>query len=151
MGVLKRYNGSKNLFRKEDVHQYLLAHKNNKNLISIEMDDPFKEFIYKTETLLQISFSKKLIRTKDLWFQYVRKQIHATRSLNISIYINYRSKTSFHLADLLTKEIYSYSASSLNKLFFEENSNIPRTYQRILYHFCREVYASIYEVTQKAP
>lgn len=53
MGVLKRYNGSKNLFRKEDVHQYLLAHKNNKNLISIEMDDPFKEFIYKTETLFQ--------------------------------------------------------------------------------------------------
>ncbi len=151
MGVLKRYNGSKNLFRKEDVHQYLLDRKNSKNLISIEMDDPFKEFIYKTETLLQISFSKKLIRTKDLWFQYVRKQLHATRSSNISIYINQLSKTSFHLADLLTKEIYSYSASSLNKLFFEENSNIPRTYQRILYHFCREVYASIYEVTQKPP
>lgn len=151
MGVLKRYNGSKNLFRKEDVHQYLLDRKNSKNLISIEMDDPFKEFIYKTEILLQISFSKKLIRTKDLWFQYVRKQLHATKNSNISIYINQLSKTSFHLADLLTKEIYSYSASSLNKLFFEENSNIPRTYQRILYHFCREVYTSIYEVAQKAP
>lgn len=58
MGVLKRYNGSKNLFRKEDVHEYLLDRKNSKNLISIEMDDPFKEFIYKTEIILQISFSK---------------------------------------------------------------------------------------------
>ncbi|MCU5515503.1 hypothetical protein OCF62_13085 [Bacillus wiedmannii] len=151
MGLLERYNGSKNLFRKEDVHQYLLDRKNNKNLISIEMDVPFDEFIYKTEQILQISFSKQLIKTKDLWLQYVRNQLHTTTNSNISIYINQLSKTSFYLADLLTKEIYSYSSLSLNKLFFEEKSNIPRTYQRILYHFCKEVYASIYEVTQKAP
>ncbi|MEC2390015.1 hypothetical protein BK709_01030 [Bacillus thuringiensis serovar shandongiensis] len=151
MGVLERYNGSKNLFRKEDVHQYLLDRKNNKNLIAIEMEDPFNEFIYKTEQILQISFSTQLAKTKDLWFQYVRKQLHTTKNSNISIYINQLSKTSFYLADLLTKEIYSYPSFSLNKLFFEEKSNMPRTYQRILYHFCKEVYVSIYELTQKAP
>lgn len=150
LNVLEKGHGT-NLFKKEDVHQYLLEYETNKNLTSIEMDNPFDEFIYKTEQILQVSFSKQLDKTKDLWYQYARKQLHKATRSQISIYINQLAKISLCLADSLTKEIYNYPSPFLNKLFFEETSDIPRTYQCILYHFCREVHVAIYEATQKPP
>lgn len=131
-GVIK--NSSSYLYNKNQVNNILLEYKKKQLLLTIEMDSPYEEFVYKTENILEVSFPSYLNETKDLWYQYVKLKLKS-KSNNINTYINQLSKTSLILSTVLLKEIYNYPVNSLNQLFFNKESEIPQVTLIIIHDF----------------
>lgn len=142
-GILAKQSSSTYLYKKIDVKNCIKKYEQDREMSKISLDTPFLEFLYKTETVLNVTFSEKLEETKTLWYQFVKLQLNNTTTINISSYINQLSRTSELLLTLLSKEIFSYSVDSLNMLFFNENSTIPISYRRIIYDFCLNVAKSL--------
>lgn len=127
------------LFNRLDVINYVKKYKQDREMASISFDSPYKEFLYKTETVLSITFSDKIIETKNLWYQFVKSKLTKTSQINISSYISQLSKCTKVLTESLSKEIFNYSPNDLNQLFLTDNSDIPLKYKCTIYDFIIEI------------
>src|SRR5699024_8317483 len=119
----------------EDYKQYL-------DMNSISMEDPFEDFVYKVEQVLNVKFTKNQQNTKLIWYQYVQKFLINTRmsdKTRIIFQTNQFARCTEIIFSIFNKEIYSYSGKEINNKFLNDNLNVKRSYQRDFYYFLKKM------------
>jgi hypothetical protein len=145
------HHNSQYIYKKEDVDRYWVDYELTLLLNSISMDDPFEEFIYKTEQILKIEFSSKLLYTKRLWYENVQKILKKSIRYNLKEYIHLLVATTQSVNLIFSKDIFTYSAIEINNEFLNVNSVVPRNQQREFYKFLKKVAEAFILQNQPVP
>lgn len=77
---------------------------------SMSIEDPFEDFLFKVEQVLNIKFTKTQQNTKLLWYQYVEKYLLRTRMSDknrITFLTNQFARCTEIIFTTFNKEIYS--------------------------------------------
>lgn len=130
------------LYKKNEIDDLWRDYKLYLDMNSMSIEDPFKDFVYKVEQVLNIKFTEDQINTKLLWYQYVEKFLLSTRVTNKSRIIfltNQFARCTELIFGIFSKEIYSYSGKEINDKFLNDFDNIQRSYQRDFYNFLKKV------------
>jgi hypothetical protein len=127
------------IFKKDDVDNYWNTYSLNNKLNNIYFKDMYEDFKYKVEQILNISFTEKQTNTKLLWYEYVRKHLVTTNRIHSREYVQIFVRITKLIQDSFTKDVYLYNTYEINNKFLNSNSFIPRSYQRHLYNFLRNV------------
>lgn len=131
-----------NLYKKNEIDDLWRDYKLYLDMNSMSIKDPFEDFVYKVEQVLNIKFTEDQKNTKLLWYQYVKKFLLSTRMSDKSRIIfqtNQFARCTEIIFGIFSKEIYSYSGNEINKKFLNDLDNIPRSYQRDFYYFIKKV------------
>ncbi|MED3995302.1 hypothetical protein P4647_11620 [Peribacillus frigoritolerans] len=130
------------LYKKAEIDNLWEDYKLYRDMNSMSLEEPFDDFIYKVEQVLNIKFTTKQKNTKLLWYQYVEKFLISTRMSDKSRIIfqtNQFARCTELIFNIFKREIYSYSASEINKRFLNDSINIRRSYQRDFYIFLKQM------------
>lgn len=124
-------------YKKESIIRYYKQKENEKKL-QVEFNDPYDTFKHRLN-VLEVVFPAHLKQTEALWNVYTKDYFN-TQRLNIRE-LRSRINNFVYCTQRLaycTKEIYDFSASELNLLFF--NQKVPRTHRERLYPFIQELH-----------
>lgn len=130
------------LYKKDEIDNLWVDYKLYLDMNSVSLKEPFDDFIYKVEQVLNIKFTTNQQNTKLLWYQYVEKFLISTRMSDKSRIIfqaNQFARCTELVFNIFNQEIYSYSGSEINKRFLNESINIRRSYQRDFYTFLKKM------------
>lgn len=131
-----------NLYEKNEIDELWKDYKLYLDLNSMSIEDPFADFVYKVEQVLNIKFTKSQQNTKILWYQYVEKFLLRTRmsdKTRIIFQTNQFARCTEIIFATFNKEIYSYSGQEINNNFLNDILNIRRSYQRDFYNFLKQI------------
>lgn len=137
------YNSSLYLYNLEDIKSYLNRYSENVAIQKTNLESPYPDFLYKTEGVLKVRFHSYINNTKELWYQFVKKDLINFAQEDFTSYTTVLSKITKNLAQCLEKEIYMYSSVSLNKLIFSQKSSFHIKHQVILYRFIQSIKQTI--------
>lgn len=128
-----------NKFQVDSVwNDYKLYNKMN----SLSIENPFDDFVYKVEQVLKVTFKESQRNTKSLWYQYVKKFLYETKlgdKSRIIFRVHQFARNTEMIFNIFKREIYSYSASEINKLYLNGSNDINRSYQRDFYNFLKQM------------
>lgn len=130
------------LYKKDEIDNLWEDYKLYRDMNSMSLEEPFDDFIYKVEQVLNIKFTTKQKNTKLLWYQYVERFFISTRMSDKSRIIfqtNQFARCTELIFNIFNQEIYSYSGSEINKRFLNDSINIRRSYQRDFYTFLKQM------------
>ncbi|MGA5776048.1 DNA-binding protein [Bacillus bombysepticus] len=130
---------ARKVYVKEEIESLWLDYKFYWQLNSVSFEDPFEDFIYKIEGILELTYKNSQINTKDFWYQYVKSFLYKTKmsKQRISFQVNQFVRNTCMIFEIFEFEIYSYSASEINQKFLNSNSDINRSFQRDFYSFLK--------------
>lgn len=123
------------LFKVSDVQKELNRYDEKISLQQTVIENPYEEFLFKTEKILKVEFNPSLSDTKELWYRFIKLELRKFNNENQSSYTSLLSNITRNLANYLDKNIYKYSNVSLNNLIFSEYSPFPVTHQKVIYKF----------------
>lgn len=63
---------ARKVYVKEEIDSLWLDYKFYWQLNSVSFEDPFEDFIYKIEEILEFTYKSSQMSTKGFWYQYVR-------------------------------------------------------------------------------
>ncbi|MGJ9383075.1 DNA-binding protein [Salipaludibacillus sp. CF4.18] len=127
------------VFKKDKVDSYWESYFNKISLNEISMENPFEEFVYKVEEVLNLEFPNDLKNTKKLWYENVEKTLIKSNTTTISHLIHSFINTTESILSIFTKEIYYYKTAEINKKFLNPYNSISRIQQGQFYSFVRKV------------
>ncbi len=133
------------LYKKNEIDSLWEDYKLYLDMNSVSLDEPFEDFIYKVEQVLNVKFTTNQQNTKSLWYQYVEKFLINTRMTDKSRIIfqtNQFARCTELIFTIFDKEIYSYSGEEINKKFLNDRIDIRRSYQRDIYTFLKQMLES---------
>lgn len=132
---------ARKVYIKEEIDSLWLDYKFYWQLNSVSFEDPFEDFIYKIEEILEITYKSSQMSTKGFWYQYVRGFLYKTKmnKQRIAFQVNQFVRNTCLIFEIFELEIYSYSASEINQKFLNSNNDINRSYQRDFYSFLKYV------------
>lgn len=131
-----------NLYLKNEIDDLWKDYKLYLDMNFMSMEDPFEDFVYKVEQVLNVTFTKKQQNTKILWYQYIKKFLLKTRlsdKTRIVFQTNQFARCTEILFSIFTKEIYAYSEQEINNKFLNDSLNIRRSYQMDFYNFLKKM------------
>ncbi len=134
-----------NLYEKDEIDDLWEDYKLYLDMNIMSIEDPYDDFVYKVEQVLNIKFTKSQENTKLLWYQYVEKFLLRTRMADktrIIFQTNQFARCTEIIFATFNQEIYSYSGNEINNEFLNDALNIRRSYQRDFYHFLKQMLES---------
>lgn len=133
---------SRMFYNKTQVDGLWIDYKLYNEMNSLFLKDPFDNFVYKVEQVLLVKYEKCQEKTKSLWYEYVKKYLSLTRIADesrILVLSHQFAKNTKVIFNIFKKEIYSYNANEINKLYMNSTKEINRTYQRDFYNFLKQM------------
>ncbi|MGG0456767.1 DNA-binding protein [Bacillus mycoides] len=132
---------ARKVYEKEEIDSLWLDYKFYWQLNSVSFEDPFEDFIYKIEEVLEFTYKSSQMTTKDFWYQYVQSFLYKTKmsKQRIAFQVNQFVRNTRLIFGIFEFEIYSYSASDINQKFLNSNNDINRSYQRDFYSFLKYI------------
>lgn len=127
------------VYKKNDVDSNWDLYFKKVTLSKISMENPFDEFVYKVEQVLNLKFPHNLAITKKLWYENVEKSLIKSNRSNIRGLIHLFVNTTESILDIFKKEIFYYTTKEINNRFLNQNNSVSRTQQRQIYRFIRLV------------
>jgi len=143
VGYLK--GRSKICYEKLQIESRWCDYKLYKGMSILTIEDPFGDFIFKVEDVIKIAFCRDQEKTKELWYQFTCKIFNNTGVLDkakISFMVNQYAKNTENIFNVFKKEIYTYRADEVNKLYLNSGSGILRSHQRAFYQFLKQLIIS---------
>jgi len=128
--------------KKNEIDDLWADYKLYLDMNSMSVEDPFEDFVFKVEQVLNVEFTKKQHNTKLLWYQYVEKFFLRTRLSDknrIIFQTNQFARCTEIIFTIFNKEIYSYSGKEINSKFLNDTSDIRRSYQGDFYYFLKQM------------
>lgn len=133
------------LYEKDEIDDLWEDYKLYLDMNTMSIEDPYDDFVYKVEQVLNIKFTKRQENTKLLWYQYIEKFLLRTRmsdKTRIIFQTNQFARCTEIIFATFNQEIYSYSGKDINNKFLNDILNIRRSYQRDFYHFLKQMLES---------
>lgn len=133
------------LYEKDEIDDLWEDYKLYLDMNTMSIEDPYDDFVFKVEQVLNIKFTKSQRNTKSLWYQYVEKFLLRTRlsdKTRIIFQTNQFARCTEIIFTTFNKEIYSYFGNEINNKFINDTLNIRRSYQRDFYHFLKQMLES---------
>ncbi|WP_420974757.1 helix-turn-helix domain-containing protein [Bacillus thuringiensis] len=140
--LISYYGVQMKLYEKDEIDNLWEDYKLYLDMNTMSIEDPFKDFVYKVEQVLNIKFTKSQGNTKLLWYQYVEKFFLRTRmsdKTRIIFQTNQFARCTEMIFATFNQEIYSYSGKDINNKFLNDILNIRRSYQRDFYNFLKQM------------
>lgn len=130
------------LYEKDEIDDLWEDYKLYLDMNTMSIEDPYDDFVYKVEQVLNIKFMKSQENTKLLWYQYVEKFLLGTRmsdKTRIIFQTNQFARCTEIIFATFNQEIYSYSGNEINGKFLNDILNIRRSYQGDFYRFLKKM------------
>ncbi|EGP5192668.1 helix-turn-helix domain-containing protein [Listeria monocytogenes] len=140
--LISHFGVQMKLYEKNEIDNLWADYKLYLDMNSMSIEDPFEDFLFKVEQVLNIKFTKTQQNTKLLWYQYVEKYLLRTRMSDknrITFLTNQFARCTEIIFTTFNKEIYSYSGKEINSKFLNDTPNIRRSYQGDFYYFLKQM------------
>lgn len=148
--ILRPLFQSPNLYKKQEVDEILKAKNEVQDMRNIKLDNPFEEFQYKMNYVMELKFPEFLSKTENLWYQFVKSKVFNSNKKDFDHnLVNQLVKTTDVIIRKLDKEIYLYSPVGLNRLLLNPNSTeINKVTMTHIYDFLKNLIQKLLDETE---
>lgn len=148
--ILRPLFQSPNLYKKQEVDEILKAKNEVQDMRNIKLENPFEEFQYKMNYVMELKFPEFLSKTENLWYQFVKSKVFNSNKKDFDHnLVNQLVKTTDVIIRKLDKEIYLYSPVGLNRLLLNPNSTeINKVTMTHIYDFLKNLIQKLLDETE---